>query len=342
MNGPAPRFIPRRRPRGFTLVELLVVIAIISTLIALLLPAVQAARETSRRSACQSNLHNFAMAAQNYLTVERKFPVAARDREGTTWTKNTPPPLSRHNGLSFMLPYFENGATFNAIDYDWDWNDTKHSKNETYTKHNIGGILICPTTGGGRDHHHVSDYAPIDRVDIQNGPPHVDDAPGGRIEELIASGLIDDKKGAPDKARVWDGMMQVDYIKMKGDQIEVSDRRRVVPASVKDGLSKTMMYLESTGKPDLIILGQVSTSGLANNEYRWASQETVSHLQFYCNGTQLVNCSNRFRAYSDHPGGINVAFGDGSVRFLNEDIAPQTFVSLLTKSGKETISADEY
>jgi len=330
-------------PQAFTLVELLVVIAIIGTLIALLLPAVQAARESSRRASCQSNLHNFGIAAQAYAATHRQFPVAAQDREGTTWSGNTPPPLARHSGLSFLLPYFEETTTFSEIDYRWDWNDSTHSDNESFTKQNLGGILICPTAPGGREHRHVTDYMPMDRVDIVDRNPHADDAQGGSIKDLIDQGLIDDKQGAPDKSKIWDGMMQIDLISMSGTSVGFSDRRRVLPASVKDGLSNTFMYFESTGKPELIIQGLTTgESSTLQTEFRWASQETVIHLQFYCNGTQIINCSNRFRAYSDHPGGLNATFGDSSVRFIAEDIAPQVFVSLLTKSGRETISDDQY
>ena len=339
--GSAPS--PAGRARlAFTLVELLVVIAIIGVLVALLLPAVQSARESSRRTACQSNLHNFALAGQSYVAAHQQFPVAAQDRQGA-WNGSEPPPLARHGGISFLLPYFENGATFSQIDYRWDWNDSTHSDNETHTKQNLGGILLCPSTESGRAQFHVSDYAPMNRVDIDPAALHARDAPGGEIKDLITSGLIDDYGGAKDKAKVWDGMMQIDSLSVSGGNITKVDRRRVVPASVKDGLSKTMMYLESTGKPEIIIMGTpVETDSSFNNNFRWASQDTVMQLKYYCNGQQIINCSNRNRPYSNHVGGINVAFGDGGVRYLVEDIDPQVFVSLLTKSGKETISDEQY
>src|SRR3712207_521861 len=76
----------RRRPEAFTLVELLVVIAIIGILVALLLPAIQAARESARRSQCTSNLKNLAIALQNYHDVHKEFPSAVSVRPNSSNT----------------------------------------------------------------------------------------------------------------------------------------------------------------------------------------------------------------------------------------------------------------
>ncbi|MGI9427248.1 MAG: DUF1559 domain-containing protein, partial [Bythopirellula sp.] len=160
--------------RGFTLVELLVVIAIIGILIALLLPAVQAAREAARRTDCKNNLKNIGLAAINFESTYRKFPPAAQSRTGSSWKQATPPPLARHNGISLLLPYFEQGSTYSKIDYDWDWNDDAHSSNETFSKQDLGGILICPSAPGGRERFHVTDYVPMSRIDLDpsRSAPH--------------------------------------------------------------------------------------------------------------------------------------------------------------------------
>ena len=110
----------RRLRRAFTLVELLVVVAIIAILVALLLPAVQAAREAARQSQCKTNLKNLTLAAINFEAAGKYFAPAAQDRGGLP-SPSVKPLLSTHNGLSFLLPYFENGAKFQQIDFDWDW-----------------------------------------------------------------------------------------------------------------------------------------------------------------------------------------------------------------------------
>ena len=132
----------RRRPSGFTLVELLVVIAIIGILIALLLPAVQSAREAARRTQCMNNLKQVALACHNYHDVHKWLPPGAQwdpaDSKGETPTTSN---NFRPNWIVLVLPFMEQQATFNAFDR------TK------YLNHNVNMLarsttipaLLCPT-----------------------------------------------------------------------------------------------------------------------------------------------------------------------------------------------------
>src|SRR5690348_14533615 len=92
----------QRKGFGFTLVELLVVIAIIGVLIALLLPAVQAAREAARRTQCKNNLKQLALGCHTYLSARKQFPPGADRSNGLSWTAHT-------------LPYIEEAALFNQL-----------------------------------------------------------------------------------------------------------------------------------------------------------------------------------------------------------------------------------
>ncbi len=127
-----------KKQRGFTLVELLVVIAIIGILVALLLPAVQAAREAARRLQCSNNLSQMALAVQNYEGAFRVYPPGTVDETG---------PIAsvaqgyHHNWVSQILPYIEQTVTYRHIDFDAGVYD---DKNAEVRRVNIS-VLHCPS-----------------------------------------------------------------------------------------------------------------------------------------------------------------------------------------------------
>ena len=119
------------RKRGFTLIELLVVIAIIAVLIALLLPAVQSAREAARRMQCVNNMKQIGLALHNYHSSLGSFPPAGIIAPMTNWwvaNGLTWPGHFRYSALVQIMPYMEQGAATNAMNfqlplYDLDGND---------------------------------------------------------------------------------------------------------------------------------------------------------------------------------------------------------------------------
>lgn len=317
---------------AFTLVELLAVIAILGILIALLLPAVQAARETARRSQCTNHLHNLALATLQFELAQKRFPPASQ--EGTpNLPAGVKPPLPNHNGITFALPYFEAGTTFDAIDFDYDWDDPR---NEERTKQNVSGILLCPSAPNGRQTRHVTDYIAAVRIAVGTPPS---------LRPLILSGKIHDK-GVKDGKPHWDGVLQRDRLefdKMAWNDGRIvadpmgTDRRLVRAAQVLDGLSATWMWYEAAGKP-FIYEGRnfIEENTSSNSKFRWASPETWMTINDYCGESQIINCDNINKPYSFHEGGTNIAYADASVRFHTDDLDPQLFVAHMTMAGDDT------
>src|SRR5439155_16645311 len=138
----APNSAVQQGRRAFTLVELLVVIAIIGILVALLLPAVQMAREAARRMACANNLHQQGLALHNHENTNRKFPSGG---EGTDFS--TSPPSTKfdlHSTFTQMLPYLEQQAAYGQFDLSYAYNDKRSPQNQAAAKTRIK-TYECPS-----------------------------------------------------------------------------------------------------------------------------------------------------------------------------------------------------
>ncbi len=336
-----------RRERAFTLIELLVVIAILGILIGLLLPAIQSARESARRTQCQNNLKNLTLAALSFESGKGYFAPAAQTRSGDPSDSSKPPPLARHNGITLLLPYFEQGNKFKTINLRWDWkakypgayaSEPNTKRNQESTFQDLGGILICPSTPVEQAGRHATDYITAVRV------VSADEAKN--LGALISAGMIDAKNGKPNGHRAWDGMLQDDHLDLVAPGN--TDRRRTRAGHVLDGLSNTWMYYEAAGKPFMFGTYTGTFEGVKearffngkedrkrNNIFRWASPSTWMAINDFCGTSQMMNCNNVNQPYGFHPGGIFISSADGRVGFYAEDIAPNVFVAQVTMAGRE-------
>jgi prepilin-type N-terminal cleavage/methylation domain-containing protein/prepilin-type processing-associated H-X9-DG protein len=292
---------------GFTLVELLVVIAIIGILVALLLPAVQAAREAARCLQCRNNLKQIGVAVHNYEGTYRTFPPAST---GPSSSSAATPPY-RHGWVAMTLPWIEQGGIQQEYEFLANW----------YDPANAGLVVIplevyhCPSANFGRTATSKSpafgertaaawDYA---SVNLSSYVPGF----AGTANAERRKGVMNDREGS-----------------------------RI--ADILDGTSQTLMVSEVANRPQLWVLGQQRTDLLAQTSNYpaglvglgettggvWAEhQKAVSVGGASADGTTTIgggpcalNCTNDWEIYAMHPGGANGLFADGSVQFLGDTL----------------------
>jgi prepilin-type N-terminal cleavage/methylation domain-containing protein len=324
-----------RKYRSFTLVELLVVIAIIGVLVALLLPAVQAAREAARRGQCLNNLKQLGLAVQNYHDAKQLVPVSARP-VGLTQ-------LPRIAGFTHLLPFFEQANLRKGWLLDKNWSDPL---NRTSANTSIS-TLLCPSS--------PEDSQRLDGIPENPWDPIVckptDYSPTVWVDfRLAAQGLVDKTAYKDDGVTLADQPGILEYQNLK-----------VNFKMVTDGLSNTILYTESAGRPTLYRrTGTPVDPSIARvNGGGWprpASDVLVFGLT--ADGTTQVgpcamNCANgtdivesgyphpiistygTSQPWSFHSGVVNHVFGDGSVKSLRDDMDIREYARLVTRAGDE-------
>jgi len=308
--------------RGFTLVELLVVVAIIGILLALLLPAVQAAREAARGATCRTNLKQLGLALHNYHDVHRKFPPAA-NRRG--WKL-------RENWVIRILPFLEQQQLFDRFDLDLE---ISHEDNEPARSEHLP-VVICPTDSYNDEPFCGSGHEPTARLNDNwaRGNYAANGALGYRV-----AGDEPDHAGSP-RAPAWRnrkrrGIMGVNC--------------SVAIKNIKDGTSQTIMLGEiragvvpedergtwamANCASSLWAHGGVNTNAYGPNcrlEYSddclgcsraqaaFGGGKTLAHKGMGCFPKDLGSAQQGAR--SMHDGGVNTCFADGSVHFIGDEI----------------------
>ena len=290
---------------GFTLVELLVVIATIGVLLGLLLPAVQAARETVRRTSCVSHLRQIGLAIHSYLDVNGVFPPTK-----TTYVAANGQRRDRHNVLTILLPFVEESAAYSAVDWTATWSA---AVNREATEKRIP-IFLCPTAPGDRDFG-TKKYYPTDYASCY----------------LIRRG-VREKLGLRDRSE-WTSVLLPDF----SNSAEFSRRAPVYPSAVLDGLSSSFLFFESSGRPFKFLRGgrrgdpnETPKEPLLNSDWADPGSGFVMDANVVAPDGRFFNNANNNEIFSLHPGGANFLYADGSARFHSETIDAETFAALFT------------
>jgi prepilin-type N-terminal cleavage/methylation domain-containing protein len=344
-------------PRGFTLVELLVVIAIIGVLVALLLPAVQSAREAARRTSCQNKIRQLALAVQNFESAKKHYPAAVLMPDIVNPTGN--------DGISFyiqILPYIEQSTV--AARFNPKIQPRKQLKSVFSQPEQT---MQCPS----------------------EDPVQVPYAQGFDASGTGAGDTAQDYKGSyginwgtsrfNQTLPVWDFNAQEDRPGLPGpfeNPVQVGNKeitRNIEVREITDGTSNTLCLLEmrqapTGGPPDDFIdrrgrlwipassTFQISTLLLPNSNWCGSSgggrgEQTVVDTKTGC-GPDLGYCidvltdgmpcsrGNTAATYtlasrSRHPGGVSMAMCDASVHFVNQEVSLPVWRAIASRAGDE-------
>lgn len=310
--------MPPKRP-AFTLVELLVVIAIIGILVALLLPAVQAAREAARRLQCVNNLKQVGLAMHNYHDAHKKLPFGGHGiYHGRTW-------------LLFIMPYIELQTTYDQ----WDWSTTYTQMPNLNLVRTRIGILTCPSdiatvsSWNGNsinipNHNYTVNYGntSVARVSPLNGATY-NGAPFHWQEDLTKPGKSVALK------QLTDGTSKTLLVaEIRQGQIADTDQRGLV-------------YDASSG------MTTHNTPNTTLPDYNWdcPAAENVpqktAQIGMPCeteSGTNTGASPRNFSARSVHTGGAQAVMADGSVHFFSDDIDLATWRNLGSSRDGQLVS----
>lgn len=300
--------------RGFTLVELLVVIAIIGVLLAILLPAVQYAREAVRRIQCANNLKQIGIGVQTHHDALRVVPPAGVDGVVLTNVHNrfNIPAGMEHGWFVFLLPYMEQQPLFDKYQLARDW---RSAENQVVRETQLP-LLSCPSTpnqgrldktftGGRTIFAAISDYAPDTSISTRLKSPDLID-------------VLSDKSPL--------GMIRVNSL------LNFSE--------CSDGLSNTLIIAEDSGRPTRYrtkgksVAGSCSGAGWTDRAAEFVTDGYT--LDGTTNpGPYAINVTNDNEIYSFHPGGASVLFADGSVHFLPDTTDIRIVARLITVAANE-------
>lgn len=352
--------------KGFTLVELLVVIAIIGVLVALLLPAVQAAREAARRTQCANNIRQIGLGFLNNESSYQAFPRAGEHL--VTAGQSTYKTQDFHSAFTQTLAYLEQSNVYDTFNLKLRHNEGTNAQLALEGK--AGGAVIstykCPSdqlrqTQQDNEGYGYTDYAPLPYVEVSNQLATELNIKAGRFPSALTA--------APYKAVFYQNYSAAskDVSPNKTYQLKPSSELLALGfnfryggakiAQISDGTSNSILVFEDVGRNETMdggdgtpnnYLDPVDSKG--RRHWRWAEPDSSSGASKGVNNNAYPkggpdnclwtnhDCGPNNEMFSFHPGGAHVGMADGSAKFLDESISLDIFFAVGTRQQGEVFS----
>jgi prepilin-type N-terminal cleavage/methylation domain-containing protein/prepilin-type processing-associated H-X9-DG protein len=299
--------------RAFTLVEVLVVIAIIGVLVGLLLPAVQAARETARRMQCANNLHQMGIALHAYHDVHRRFPAGVVYPNRVMWTAQ-------------ILPQLEQSPLYSTLDFSQPFDDGNQPNGRACAQ--FLNVYRCPSSGSPE---HVSvqgiaDRVPSDYLAVASGTAKLD---------FGQSNLIVGRKNQ-------DGCLFVNSPTRMSSILDGTSQSLALGETL---FSTTVTGPDVTGTFQIIDHWYIGTGDMGDTGGDWIAEasEALGSTGVAPNNFQdssIMIDEKEIAFASQHHGGVQFVYADGHVALLPNSIDRQVYSALGTRAGNEVIPSD--
>ena len=322
--------------RGFTLVELLVVIAIIGILIALLLPAVQAAREAARRSQCTNNLKQLALAVHNYADTYGVFPAK---KQGTLFSGGDCYAFNGGYGSGWMrlLPFYEQKAlydqwaspqTFGTRQYlpfgpcPWGPYDADYLTYQIYSAQ--VPTLMCPSDGKVRNKGTTAYGRSNYKFCVGDSVPH--DGTVGNNESTETRGVFANHAAKITFANITDGTSNTIMLSERLFPADARLANQGIAYNLGSSQPPRDCYLTLDPSNKRLYLSSLSVTTWGSKWAHGATSQIGFNTVLPPNGPACASLANDNTTYiilpptSEHPGGVNVAMADASVRFISDTV----------------------